>query len=166
MAKVNTINLQGKEYATVPARLKEFREANPKGSVATSYQILENNQIVFEAIVRKDNSDMESASATGHAMGDLKGQKAFEKLETIAVGRALALLGYLASGEVASSEEMEDFLAYQENQKQIMIQDATEKLESAKDITELGKVWSSLLPEAKLELKDKKDELKVKLETK
>ena len=33
-------------------------------------------------------------------------QKQFEKQETIAVGRALAFAGYLASGDIATAEEM------------------------------------------------------------
>lgn len=161
--KTSTINLQGKEYATVPARLKEFREANPKGEIVTSYEMLEGGDVVFTAMIRKDNSDMESASATGHAKGNLKDPKAFEKLETISVGRGLAMLGYLASGEIASSEEMTDFLEYKAQQEAIMLEDATEKLKDAKDIKALGKAWSDIPAEAKLKLADLKDELKVKL---
>jgi len=39
-----------------------------------------------------------------------KSNKDFEKQETIAVGRALAFAGFLSDGEVASYEEMEDFI--------------------------------------------------------
>lgn len=162
MAKVATVNLQGKEYATVPARLKEFREANPKGMIATSYELID-GQAVFTAVIRKDNADMESASATGHAMGELKNPKAFEKLETIATGRALAMLGYLASGEVASSEEMSDYLEYKAQQEALMLEEATEKLRDAKNIKDLGTAWADIPAEAKLKLSGLKDELKTKL---
>ena len=35
--------------------------------------------------------------------------KSFEKLESIAVGRALAFAGFSADGEIASFEEMEEY---------------------------------------------------------
>jgi hypothetical protein len=45
-------------------------------------------------------------------MGKVSGEKALEKLESIAVGRALAFAGYLASGEIATAEEMERFASF------------------------------------------------------
>ena len=42
-------------------------------------------------------------------MCKLGNQKAVEKCETVAVGRALAFAGYLATGEIATAEEMADF---------------------------------------------------------
>lgn len=119
---VQTINLKGNEYATVPQRLKQFREDNPRSSVTTKPEIQADGTIVFTARIVKDKGDKNSADATGHSYGKNSGDKAFEKLETVAVGRALALLGYLNNGQIATTEEMEEFEEYrQENYEQAVL---------------------------------------------
>ena len=158
-----TIQLQGKAYAQVKDRLQEFRTANPNGLIETSPTIQPDGQILFKARILKDKSDTTSAEATGHALGENKGQKAFEKLETIAVGRALALLGYASDGEIASSDEMEEFMEYRRTKFEAMIFDAKEKIESCTFLDELKKVWAGLPVEAKNELADLKEKMKVKL---
>lgn len=163
MKKTQTIDLKGKAYATVPARIKEFREANPNGLIETKPEILE-NEIMFSARILKNKSNLSSGEATGHAIGKKTGDKAFEKLETIAVGRALALLGYMASGDIASSEEMEEFYEYKENQKIEARINAIEKLEECKNLTELQEVWKSIGTAIQdKEVIAKKDELKLTL---
>ena len=117
--KTKTMDLKGQDYAKVPERVKEFRTACPNGLIETFPELQdEGKAVLFRAHVLKDKSDPNSAEATAHAIGKLTGDKSFEKVETIAVGRALALLGYLANGEIASSEEMERFHEYQEEQKE------------------------------------------------
>jgi len=138
--KTKTISLQGKEYAQVKDRVKEFRKDNPNGDIVTKPDIKEDGSILFEAFILKNKKDPESASATGHALGKNNGQKAFEKLETIAVGRALALLGYASDGEIASSEEMEEFHAYREEKKQ----EAVDSLRATTNTEQLKEVFMSL----------------------
>lgn len=140
MGKIKTINLKGNEYAQVSDRIKAFREENPNGLIETSPQLDDENRIMFTARIVKNKEKPESAEATGHALGENKGAKAFEKLETIAVGRALAMLGYMGSGEVASSEEMQEFYEYKDNQ----INRAVERIEQASDIDELKKIFMDL----------------------
>ena len=142
--KLSTIDLKGKEYATVPTRLKEFREANPRALVETSPKFNDDGTVVFSARIVKDKGDENSAEATGHAYGKLTGDKAFEKLETIACGRALALLGYLHNGQVATGEEMEEFEAYKNGLKEQAINEALNKLRAAKSLDELKKTFVSL----------------------
>lgn len=155
-----TIDLKGKAYATVPARIKEFREKNPNGLIETKPEILE-NEIMFTARILKDKANPASGEATGHAIGKKQGDKAFEKLETIAVGRALALLGYMASGDIASSEEMEEFNQYQLEKKQQIIEDAVLELSKATTLVELQTIWKTLGTAIKeQEVVDKKEELK------
>ena len=110
--KVKTMDIKGNEYAKVAERVKQFREDCPNGLIETKPEIREDGQIMFSVRILKDKSDTNSAEGTGHSLGKAVGDKAFEKLETIAVGRALAMLGYMSSGEIASSEEMEEFNAY------------------------------------------------------
>src|SRR3990167_715643 len=161
--KTKTMQLQGKEYAQVKDRLMEFRQENPRGLIETTPTIQADGQIIFKTRIVKDKSDEFSSEATGHALGTNKGQKAFEKLETISVGRALAFLGYASDGEIASSEEQEEFEAYKKGVKQKEIDNAKSKLQNAKTTTQLQQVWSSIVGDIKPELMTFKDELKAKL---
>jgi hypothetical protein len=163
MKKTPTIDLKGKAYATVPARIKEFREDNPNGLIETKPEILE-NEIMFSARILKDKANPFSGEATGHAIGKKQGDKAFEKLETIAVGRALALLGYMASGDIASGEEMEEYIEYQKEKKESDIIEAKQLLSECKNLKELQETWVSLGTLIKEpEVLAKKDELKLTL---
>jgi len=160
MAKTKTMSLQGKQYAQVKDRMSEFRKDNPRGLIETTPTIDENGQILFKARVLKDKADTSSAEATGHAFGANKGVKAFEKLETIAVGRALALLGYGADGEIASSEEMEEFEEYRKGK----VADAIGQLQNCETKDQLKEVFMSLGSlMAESEVIKVKDELKSKL---
>lgn len=145
MKKTATIDLKGKSYATVPARIKEFRTDCPHGSIETKPTMLEDGSIMFSVIIIKDLSDEFSARATGTALSKAKTgdkEKDFEKLETIAVGRALALLGYMASGDIASSEEMEEFQKFQEK-KDEEIKHLCKVLEECKTVDELKEKFLS-----------------------
>jgi hypothetical protein len=81
------------------------------------------------------------AIATNTRAGKVAKEKDFEKLESIALGRALANLGYLASGEIASFEEMEAFEEFREHQRQEEVQGAVESLQAAKTMDELKKAF-------------------------
>ena len=159
--KTKTISLQGKDYAQVHDRIKEFRTDCPNGSIETKPEMLDDGQMFFQATVIKDLSDESSARATGSSYGKSTGTKSFEKNETIAVGRALAFLGYGADGAIASSEEMEDFFAYKEEQKM----EAITAMQKVKTLDELKTYFLSLgsLMADKAVIKAK-DEMKVKLE--
>lgn len=104
MTKIKTIKLQGKDYAQVKDRLKIFREKFPAGTITTSVDFKEGFAI-FTATISIKGEVVSSA----HSLGKTSGAKAFEKLETIAVGRALAFAGFSADGEIASFEEMNEF---------------------------------------------------------
>lgn len=144
------------DYAKVVDRINEFREVNPRGLIETTPK-MSDGMVFFKARILKDKSNDNSAEATGHAVAKNDGsEKLFEKLETLAVGRALAMLGYAAGGEVASNEEMEDFYTYRDEK----IQDAIDMLNAAKSISELRELFVSLgnlVAEKKIiEAKDKK----------
>lgn len=139
---VDTVKLsKGGEYARVPARLKLFREDTANGLIETSPTFHDNGVVMFTARIVKDKSDPNSAEATGHSYGKSTGVKEFEKLETIAVGRALALLGYLASGEVASFEEIEAWNAEKKQQHEKAVMETIENMNSATTLPELRKVF-------------------------
>lgn len=146
------------DHAKVVDRIAEFRKDNPRGLIETEPKI-DGETLIFKAHLLKDKSDKNSAEATGHAYAKIDGtEKQFEKLETIAVGRALAMLGYAASGEVASFEEMEEFTAYRDQK----IEEAIEGMTNCKTIPELRQYFMGLgsyMAESRIiEAKDKRKE--------
>ena len=153
------------EYAKVNDRLLEFRQDCPRGSIVTSYQLV-TDRIIFKSHIVKDRGDLTSAEATGHATGKDDGtEKIFEKLETIATGRALALLGYGAKGEIASSEEMEEFLAHKQEQLAEQIMEISEAIGNCESLGALAMYWASLSGEMKKHALGAKDAKKKELES-
>jgi hypothetical protein len=89
--------------------------------------------------------------------------KLFEKQETIAVGRALALLGYASDGEIASSEEMEEFQAHKQEQLAEAVMEVTEAIGNCETEAELAKYWASLTGEMKKLANEAKNAKKLEL---
>lgn len=153
------------DHAKVKDRLKAFWEENPTGKIETSSSMMGEN-VVFKTFILADKANPASREATGHALGKLGGDKDYEKLETISVGRALALLGYATDGEVASLEEMEDFMKYKKEMAQRELEEWQAKLEGVKNAVELKNVWIAIPAHFKKSLEALKDELKQKYEKK
>ena len=141
--KAETIKVSGgADYAKVAERIKLFREDCPNGLIETTPTI-DGTMIMFKARVLKDKARPESAEATAHSIGENKGAKALEKIESISVGRALAMLGYLASGDIATSEEMEEYMEYQEDKKQELLLTTQKEVSDIKDIEGLRVYYQS-----------------------
>lgn len=104
---MKTINLKGKEYAPVSARVEQFHKDFPDGSIETEQEFKE-GFVIFKAKISFTINGADRIF-NGHAFGKVGQEKAFEKLETTAVGRALAFAGYLAGGEIASYDEIKAF---------------------------------------------------------
>ena len=156
MNKLATIKVQGGEYATVPTRLKAFREANPRADISTEHSFTEDGSVVFRASIIQDRADETSPRATGTSFGKMTGAKAFEKQETISIGRALAALGWLNNGQIATTEEMEEFETFQAEKIEKLINEA-------KTVDELMQIFNNMDALAKKEftpmLSEKKKEL-------
>lgn len=166
MKRAETIKVSGgAEYAKVAERTKLFWEENPHGSILSSHQLTENGSVIFETTIIRDSTNPEGGKSNGHAMGKVEKDKDFEKYETISLGRALAKAGYLASGEIASLEEMEDFMKDQETKRQLYIEEQIEAFEKAKTLDELKQLWLSTNKTEK-EIIEAKDKRKAELEAK
>ena len=178
--RIKTVKIGGGiDYAKVADRIKIFWEENPNGKIDTEREDISENKVRFIARIWRDSkvildlatvgTDINIVKLTANAMASAdavkKGDKENEKLETVAVGRALAMLGYLASGEVASREEMEQFEAYKADLFQDEVDKTIEKMKKAKTIDELRKLYISLSAELRNNPKilNIKDELKKKL---
>jgi hypothetical protein len=115
MNKLRTINLKGNDYATVPVRLKEFRSKNPRSRLESIPHWHEDGSLDFETNIIVDQADENSMQGNGwahYSAKEMADPKAFEKLSTISTGRALANIGYLNNGEIATTEEMAEFEEY------------------------------------------------------
>lgn len=152
-----TMQLSGNDYAKVAERIKLFREDWKDGKIETDHVTNEDGSVEYSAWIWKNKTDLldlmkagitdketlrSSADADGNSKGDVgKKVKDFEKLQTIAVGRALANLGYLGSGDVASFEEMEEFSHYKEEQKAEAVKQAIITLKESKTLDELKQAF-------------------------
>jgi hypothetical protein len=168
--KVKTMDLKGNDYAKVSERIKAFRSENPNGVIKTEMSPVVSEDggkviaMTVKAIIKKD-AKKEGGSAEGSSYGtsaDISKQKGTEKLETIAVGRALAFLGYASDGEIASSEEMEEFMSYQKERKDEIILQEESEIKQCKNIEELKTVWAKIT--MKTELEDIKNLMKASYE--
>lgn len=146
MNNLPSIKFGDKDYALVPGRLKRFREENPRAAVDTEPSYNADGSITFKATIVKDQADPHSARATGTARyteNELKKPKAFEKLETISIGRSLSNIGYLNDGQIASTEEMEEF-------EQFQLEQVVSEIHAAKTREEFKAIMDKLKPEQKL----------------
>ena len=140
MSKLDTIKYQGNDYATVPVRLKEFRQKHPRAGITSTPTFGEDGSLTFRVEIVTDRSDDTSAQATGHAhytAKEMQNRKAFEKLETVATGRALSMLGYLNNGQVASTEEMLEFESYR-------LEKYEEQIANAQSVDELMDLFKKM----------------------
>lgn len=113
----NDDNFDSESYVRVNTRLQQFHKENPTGRVETCYAFHE-GVLVMRAALYRDVKD-EHPAATGHAFLErLDGEKVGEYTETVAVGRALALMGYSIDKSLASGEEMSRFKDRQETKKE------------------------------------------------
>ena len=162
MAKVATTKIKGgAEYAKVAVRLNEFRSLNPRSKISIKAKMDASGNITHIAYIWKDKTEcyellkagvssqdvLESADAEGSSFmfaEKIKSEKGYEKNETIAIGRALAVLGFATNGEIASFEEMEEFEDFKNQKAEGIKIEIIGRLENAKNIKELQSVWLSL----------------------
>ena len=116
MARFNLDN-----YVTVDDRIRRYYDDNPTGAITTSADWRDKTVIVLARVwvPRPDDGhgafrDNPGVWATGMAYtNDITKDKALEKCETTAIGRALANAGFVKEGEQRPSrEEMEDVTSH------------------------------------------------------
>ena len=101
----------GGEYAPVADRIALFYERFPAGRIITQLTMHNEREVVFRASVYRTEK-ARTPAATGWAServgdGDINTVACLENTETSAIGRALANLGFTASRNRPSLEEME-----------------------------------------------------------
>lgn len=103
-----------KDYVPVNARIMQFRETFPDGFITTEVSNTSYGEKTGVRFVAKIFRNLEEAklnlpASTGHSELILDDEKVLEKAETVAVGRAIALLGFSIKESIASEEEMDNF---------------------------------------------------------
>ncbi len=98
-------------YATVAERIELFYRNHPNGRIGTELVTRDSASVTFKALVFRDAADTVPAP-TGWATeregdGDINTVACLENTETSAIGRALANLGFTASKQRPSVEEMQ-----------------------------------------------------------
>lgn len=164
--KVTTMKVGSADYAKVKDRIKEFRTDCPFGLIETTPTFTDDG-IMFKVRILKDKSDPNSAEATGHSFATTaknEKEKQFEKQESIAVGRALAFLGYASDGEIATGEEMEEYLKDKQDKLTESIMEVTETIGNCTTLDELKTVWSGLTGEMKTQVKQAQEAKKIQLQ--
>ena len=114
-ARLATVNIKGKEYVQVNARILAFWDVFPEGQIATEWLVLDDAWCVCKATV----SNMGVVLATGTAFevrsaGAINKTSYIENCETSAIGRALGIAGIGTDGAIASAEEVLGAVAQQE----------------------------------------------------
>ena len=109
---MNTVTVQSEvDYATVESRVRAFCSEHQNGQILTEMVKCEDDtgEVIFKAHAVVDGV----IGGTGHA-SEIKGSTNINKTshvevcETSAVGRALAMMGYMSKGQIASYEEIEN----------------------------------------------------------
>lgn len=105
--KAGTEKLKGKTYTKVSARVEVFRQhLGEEYGIETAPLFPAGGGMFMQAWIKNKNGFV---LGTGHAYTTkITQEKGVEKLETTAIGRALASIG-LAGGEYASDTEMESW---------------------------------------------------------
>lgn len=119
--RIGTTSIKGKEYAEVNQRVLAFWELFPTGRIITKLISDNGERCDFECAVYAKEED-ERPVATGHAFEEKKGMinstSYIENCETSAVGRALGMLGIGATNALASTEEVKNAVAQQQQVSQ------------------------------------------------
>ena len=101
------------EYLTVPYRIKFVREYfGNRLQILTFSSELANGSTKFRASVFLDGKEL----SVGESKMMVNRDKEFEKAQTVSIGRALSILGFMGN-EIATAEEIEDFVKGKETKQ-------------------------------------------------
>lgn len=178
--KTNEVKKICIDYAKVTDRLEAFRANHPNSKILTSYKN-ENNKTVFKAFLWRDKTELIqslinglskeliylTADAEATAQKTITNDKDFEKLETMAIGRALSNLGYSSTGKIAESM-VNELDQYKDELYQDSVDSVIDRLQNCKTLDELKSNYQALNPVLRIDktIKVITEEIKKKLNAK
>lgn len=115
---IKTVNVQNKQYAEVPQRIKAFRCIQPNGAIVTEMLSNEGGVCIFKATVYDEDGRILGTGTAYEREGSTFINKTsyIENCETSAVGRALGMCGFGIDVAIASAEEVMNAIANQDKQ--------------------------------------------------
>jgi hypothetical protein len=190
--RVQTKRMGNFDMASAADRILAFWEMYPNGKMQVIRSVDPTDNLkVFDTYIWKDKStwldaakalpaglDKETiesillsscdANAPAKQPEGKEAKKDFEKLDTISAGRALAKIGFLKDGQVASNEEMEEFNQYKKTKLEEETESALEYLNEAESLEDLAKRWVEIGGDVKKvkEVVEKKDLMKANFQNK
>ena len=116
--RVKKIEVKGKNYTCVAARISAFRELCPEGTISTEILSLADGVVTMKTTITDENGKI---LATGMAQEKetssyINKTSYIENCETSAVGRALGMLGIGSDEQMASAEEVANAINNQNKQ--------------------------------------------------
>lgn len=113
---IKTVNVQNKQYAEVPQRIKAFRCIQPNGAIVTEMMSNEGGVCIFKATVYDEEGRILGTGTAYEREGSTFINKTsyIENCETSAVGRALGMCGFGIDVAIASAEEVMNAIANQD----------------------------------------------------
>ena len=114
------VDIKGKKYSIVAARIQGFRKMIPDGMIKTEIVSIDDSRVVMTATIADGDGKV---LATGTAFEE-KGSSYINKTsyvencETSAVGRALAMLGIGSEENLCSADELVNAINGQNNSKE------------------------------------------------
>ncbi len=129
-ATMPRMDIKGKQYAIVPARINAFRQICPNGSIQTDIIDLTDGVVTMKTTVLDEEGHI---LATGFAQEKesssyINKSSFVENCETSAVGRALGFLGLGSETSIASAEEMVNALNNQKKQQTTTITESEQQV--------------------------------------
>ena len=116
--KFKTTNIRGKQYVEVNERIKFFRQEDQYKfwTIASDFPVLDQETCVCKCTIANEQGRV---VAVGHAheergSSNINKTSYVENCETSAVGRALAMLGIGIDTSIASSNEVQEAIAKQQ----------------------------------------------------
>jgi len=153
MAKdTGIVNIHGKEYKTVAARVNEFRaKFEQKYSLESEIVSVNGEMVIMKAFIRDIQVEGWPVIAVGHAeesrgASTINKTSALENCETSAYGRALAAFGF-AGTEFASADEVANAIHQQKSAPKEVI---TKRSDTTNTAEPFGEDQDTVLARAKV----------------
>lgn len=124
-----TMEIKGKPYVTVNARVDAFRYLYPNGSIVTDLLSVSNGICIIKATVSDEEGKVLSTGIAfeKETSSYINKTSYIENCETSAVGRALGFLGIGIDVSIASAEEVQNAIEQQNGFKNPEMEEGTYK---------------------------------------
>ena len=113
--------IHGTQYETVASRVRRFRHDHPDGSITCLVELLQETIIARAKVYIRTPMESDLMHLADGTAEEIRGSSqinktsAVENAETSAIGRALGLAGWDATGNVATAEEVANAI-HQQNE--------------------------------------------------